>query len=658
MICHLIFLLILSLNSYSSEVKFSIEKNFNLSSSNLYDDMIVITKDDLKDFSSFTLDEKIARMISGINVSRTNGIYSFKSVLSMRGYSSYEQARTLVLLDGVPLNNKATGSVNWNMVSMLDVERIEIFKGASSFVYGSNSVSGVMNIVTKKPEDKTKISALYQTYDTFGSNITTSRKGEKNSFLLSLGYLKSDGYFSAPPADITDYTVKKFANEKNLLFRDVLKTSFGNFDLRYSFYDGLRGEGVKINTANGTKRVFNDNNISLKWNYDKKETRFESLIYYNNQKYERLNEYFKSNKYTKIDTDSAREDFGLRSLILFNKFNIQNIFGAEIGKSLVNSNDFQSFPSVSNSYNRGDVYSYSTYYNSKLEGESFSLIAGLRYDKAGFYDGYYSNDSIVVSGVNGPLKESDWDFLSYKLYISKKYFDTLKHHFSYGTSFRAPIIEDMCLSLLRGNRFTEANPYLKPEKISSFETGLEFSFLKGFYLEPLFYYDIGKDFIYEVNTQRTININGIKQIYRKENVAKVKIYGYEIPLRYSDGFLYFNLNYSYSQSKILKYENNNTIEGKQISYSPNEIISSNLNFNFKKFVLGFSSIYKSSQFLDDLNTQKVPSYSVYSADFKFYPWHSLEACFYINNIFDERYQESSTDMSPGRVLGIKASYIF
>ena len=267
-----------------------------------------------------------------------------------------------------------------------------------------------------------------------------------------------------------------------------------------------------------------------------RDTRFETLIYYNNQKYGRLNEYFKSNKYTKIETDSVREDSGLRSSVLFKKFGIQNVFGAEIAKSLVNSNDFQSSPSVSNSYNRGDVYSYSAYYNSKFEIKDFSLIAGLRYDKAGFYDGYYSNDSIVVPGVNGPLKESDWDFLSYKVYISKKYSEGLKHYFSYGTSFRAPVIEDMCLSLLRGNKFTEANPYLKPEKIGSFETGLEFSFLNGFYLDPAVYYDLGKDFIYEVNTQRTININGIKPIYRKENVAEVKIYGYEVPLRYSDGF--------------------------------------------------------------------------------------------------------------------------
>jgi len=658
MIFCLIFCLIFSVDFYSSEVKFSIEKNLNLSSSNLYEDTIVITKEDLKDVSGSTLDEKISRIISGINVSRTNGIYSFKSVLSMRGYSSYEQARTLVLLDGVPLNNKATGSVNWNMVSMLDVERIEIFKGASSFVYGSNSVSGVINIVTKKPEDKTKVSALYQTYDTFGSNITTSRKGEKNSFLLSLGYLKSDGYVSTPPADITDYTVKKFADEKNLLFRDVLKTSFGNFDLRYSFYDGLRGEGVKINTANGTNRTFNDNNISLKWNYDKNDTRFETLIYYNNQKYGRLNEYFKSNKYTKIETDSVREDSGARSSVLFNKFGIQNLFGAEIGKSLVNSNDFQSSPSVSNSYNRGDVYSYSAYYNSKLEIKDFSLIAGLRYDKAGFYDGYYSNESITVSGVNGPLKESDWDFLSYKIYFSKKYSNNLKHYFSYGTSFRAPVIEDMCLSLLKGNRFTEANPYLKPEKIGSFETGLEFSFLNGFYLDPAVYYDLGKDFIYEVNTQRTININGIKPIYRKENIAKTKIYGYEIPFKYSDGFLSLILNYSYSKSKIIEYKNNLAIEGKEISYSPNELITSNLNFNFKNFVLGLSYIYKSSQFSDDANTQKISPYSVYSADVKFYPDKSLEVSFYVNNLFDKRYQESSTDMSPGRIFGIKTSYIF
>lgn len=644
--------------SFSSEVKFSIEKNFNLYSSNLYENVVVITQQELKNVPGSSLDEKISKIIGGVNVSRNNGIYSFKSVLSMRGYSSYEQARTLILLDGIPLNNKATGSVNWNMISMLDIERIEVFKGASSFVYGSNAVSGVINIITKKAQDKTKISASYETYDTFNSKISVSKKGEQNSFILSAGYMKSDGYVSTPPSDVTDYTVKKFAEEKNVLFKDFLKTSFGDFDLNYSFYDGIRGEGVKINTANGTNRNFNDNNVSVKWNYAKNDKRYETLIYYNNQKYERLNEYFKGIKYTKILTDSVREDMGAKASVLFNGFGVQNIIGSEFSKSSVNSNDEQTFPSISNSYNRGDVYSYSAYYNSKFEKKDFSLIAGVRYDKAGFYDGYYSNDSIIISGINGPLKESDWDLLSYKIYVSKKYFDNLNHYFSYAYSFRAPVIEDMCLSLLRGNRFTEANPYLKPEKVNSFQSGFEFSFLKGFYLEPLFYYDLGKDFIYEVNTQKTININGIKPVYRKENVAKVKIYGYEIPFKYSDGFLSFILNYSYSKSEILEYKNNVAIEGKEISYSPNEIINSYLSLNFGKLVFGLSSVYKSSQFSDDLNTQKIPSYSVYSSDIKFFPKDYLEFSFYVNNIFDKRYQESPTDMSPGRIFGVKTSYAF
>lgn len=68
--------------------------------------------------------------------------------LSIRG-SSFEQV--LVLVDGVPVNDRQTGHFHLDVAVPLDaVERIEIMRGPASAVYGSSAVGGVVNIVTRR----------------------------------------------------------------------------------------------------------------------------------------------------------------------------------------------------------------------------------------------------------------------------------------------------------------------------------------------------------------------------------------------------------------------------------------------------------------------------------------------------------------------------
>jgi iron complex outermembrane receptor protein len=49
----------------------------------------------------------------------------------------------LVLIDGVPVNKADGGSVNWNLISTCDIERIEVVKGPSSALYGGNAMGAL-----------------------------------------------------------------------------------------------------------------------------------------------------------------------------------------------------------------------------------------------------------------------------------------------------------------------------------------------------------------------------------------------------------------------------------------------------------------------------------------------------------------------------------
>ena len=71
--------------------------------------------------------------------------------VSLRGIGPSGVSRSLVLLDGVPFNDAFGGWVYWTALPMESAERIEVVNGASSSLYGSYAMGGVLNIVTRPP---------------------------------------------------------------------------------------------------------------------------------------------------------------------------------------------------------------------------------------------------------------------------------------------------------------------------------------------------------------------------------------------------------------------------------------------------------------------------------------------------------------------------
>ena len=65
----------------------------------------------------------------------------------MRGLSASGASRTLVLADGVPLNDAFGGWVYWSRIPQAAIDRIEIVRGATSDLYGADAVGGVIQVV-------------------------------------------------------------------------------------------------------------------------------------------------------------------------------------------------------------------------------------------------------------------------------------------------------------------------------------------------------------------------------------------------------------------------------------------------------------------------------------------------------------------------------
>ncbi len=111
-----------------------------------------------------------------------------------RGMSG--NGRTLVLIDGVPMNVQFDGQVDWSQLTTRDVERVEVVRGAGSGLYGGNAMGGVINILTRSPKPGVakNISATYGTNNTGSLAASISGRTGATGYMLSGSKLVSDGY--------------------------------------------------------------------------------------------------------------------------------------------------------------------------------------------------------------------------------------------------------------------------------------------------------------------------------------------------------------------------------------------------------------------------------------------------------------------------------
>ncbi|MCD8162897.1 MAG: TonB-dependent receptor [Synergistaceae bacterium] len=141
----------------------------------------VITREDI--------DNSAARDVQDVlsNVPGVNGLLNSASMaqdkyVSVRGLTT----EVLLLVDGVPYmgTNYGTGSMgnpfDLRGISLTDVDHIEIVKGAGSAIYGSNAAGGVINIITRKPTDKSAGSMTVE-----GGNKEWFRGNVRGTVLLS-----------------------------------------------------------------------------------------------------------------------------------------------------------------------------------------------------------------------------------------------------------------------------------------------------------------------------------------------------------------------------------------------------------------------------------------------------------------------------------------
>ncbi|WP_445382590.1 TonB-dependent receptor plug domain-containing protein [Robiginitalea sp. IMCC43444] len=122
----------------------------------------------------------------------------------------------LVLIDGVPMVGRSSGNLDLSRFAVGNIAQIEIVKGPSSSLFGSEALGGVINIITEKPRSENLTGAVSHRAATFNnqnSNVSLSQRMGAFGYALFADRLSSDGVDLAPDQEgqtinpLTNYTL-------------------------------------------------------------------------------------------------------------------------------------------------------------------------------------------------------------------------------------------------------------------------------------------------------------------------------------------------------------------------------------------------------------------------------------------------------------------
>ena len=387
-----------------------------------------------------TIDQSLGKDLSQILQEQSgiivNGAYSNPGLnknLYLRGAGN---DNTLLLIDGQPLTDPSGvgGAFDLRLLSLDQIERIEILKGSQSTLYGSDALGGVINIITrsagKKAIDLTG-NLAYGSLNTFKGQLGANGQLGKLDYQISAGTQSTDGISEAIDANETGAFDEDGFNALNT----QIKLGYQINDqlrlqpfLRYNAFEGDFDDGAFADGDNQYESAVLNTGLNATWHQD----RLRTYVNYS---------------YTQTQRTFNSSSFGVTGFEgLFHNADAWINYDLQKNLQLIGGLNFQQAQIIDEFATEVNPTAtiISPYLTMVYQKEKWSAEGGLR----------YNNHSDFGSNINGSLALSYW------------LTDELKAFGNYTTGFKAPLLTQLYGAF-------GANPALEPQTSRSVEAGLQ-----------------------------------------------------------------------------------------------------------------------------------------------------------------------------------------
>lgn len=583
--------------------------------------------------NSLTVDDAL-RYVSGVNL--TGGQANIRG---SSGYSRGAGSRVLMLVDGVPFIQGDTGELNFESIPIGQVDRIEVVKGASSALYGSNALGGVINVITKPipeiPETYVRTYAGAYSKPSFDkwawSDKNRFYNGQSISHARRVGDLGVALFFSRQLDD--GYRQNDYRRRYNfyLKTREDFSQSNSltlNFSMLYQ-YSGQYLYWRNLDSALIPPRIQQTDNV-------------KSLRYYVSGLY---NDVVSDNFLITAKAIWYHSDWGYETINAVGRTEaLSDAFRAEAASTLILGREHTLTFGLDGHFDMvtADLFGDHTGGGLALYGqdewkisEDLTLTLGARFDF----------QSIGLTGSRGQLNP--------KAALAYQPIPGTTLRASFGRGFRVPSVAEAFISAEVSNLVTVPNSDLKPEQSYSYEAGV--SQIIG---------DFGKvdvagfrsDFDNLIEAGLSVSSASLPQIQWR-NVTKARVQGVETSFKlglFQGGLTYgFGYTYVYPEDKT---------QNDLLKYRPRHLFYTNLLARLGPMIAGGDFRYVSrvdridKEFVDlGIIPDGDERQDILVADFRIgaefsFTGFPLTATLNVNNAFQRNYVELIGNLMPPRTF--------
>lgn len=636
----------------------------------------VISSGEIERAASLTTDEILAA-VPGIYASRDYGLANKSGNVTMRGMN--RNVQTLILVDGVPYTLIDGGASGWNRINPENIEHIEILKGPDSYIYGSNAMGGVINIITKRPEKPLSVvaRAFYGSWNTTGGFASLQgRTANKNKgFYWSADgfYRKSDGYVMKTDSTEMWYDIKAKFNEYNAGIRAGYQLNSSSYiEAAYTYAYDWRSTGIRYYEDDGSYNNYYDHVARLKYHGNIKKVQLDANVFYKKEDYYKQNEGVKkrTGAYTFYNTESPSEDYGIwtsAGIPLFRNNLLTTGVDAKSG-SLTSSDIYRTSTDTVQYSGKLDYVAFFVQDEAWLLKEKIKLLAGLRYDYVHFYKADFiikapSLTTNFLAPFGQYYEPKEWTAVSPKISLMYQFNKTDNVYFSYSKGFRPATLNDLCKTGDVEKGFKIANTRLIPEKLYSAEIGGNITPAARLIIQPTIYYAVGRDFQYFVARGDSIATTGEseKPVIMRRNINTAEIYGTELAVRYS--FLKkfeVYVAWTWNSSRIRDFKTDSIspsdLSGKYLIETPCNIIFSGLYWNSRYIGISLNYKYRDKVWADDENTVSLDARSQFDLKITGRINRHFSSSVTVQNVLNKIFIDSKGLPGPGRFITAEITY--
>ena len=560
----------------------------------------------------------------GVDV-RQRGPIGTQTDISIRGGT---QDQVILLLNGINICDPQTGHNAMDLpIDLSEIVRIEVLEGPAGRIYGSSSLVGAINIVTRPaPATSADVAVEGGSYG-YGkvSARANLRQGSWNN-QVSAGYNRSDGYSRSKAGTLnTDFSGSKA----------FYQGQYADNDVRIRWHLGIADKGWGSSTFYASPKWQADDqyeHTTKLYSAIQAETYIGKLrlmpsIYWN-QNYDRYEGY--RNHPEKMKYNYNRTDiYGINLSSYFDWAAGRTAFGAEIRNEDLMSG------------NLGEPLSEPH----AIKGTNRDYTLGLnRTNISGYLEHNLLLEHLTVSAGLVAVKNT-WSNMNMTIYpgidVSYRPDTHWTLHASYNTSLRMPSFTEMYYKL----QGYAADPHLKPEEMQAFEAGAQYS-QQTLTISATLWHHRGRNMIDWIMDTSL----GDEAVWQSVNHTKVNSLGFEVKAQLSILNSQFSASYSYIDQD--KEQEPNIVSQYALEYLRHKFVANALFPLWKQLTLGLNFRWQDrvGQYTDfDGIVQDYLPYALVDARLS---WQQKKWKLYLeaNNLFDKDYVDFGHVEEPGRWL--------